>query len=328
MEKTTDRPAPRWRIAFRAGGRKGLSGYLFILKILVPISFLTMCLEKSGLLVSLDGVLGPVTGFLGMGPAAALPLIIGITTGIYGAVAAMMVLPLSQNEITLIAMFLLIAHALIQESIIQQQSGYPAWLAAGQRLAAAIATVLIARPFLPPDAVRAPLSAGIESGFMTALQYWGEQTLVLSVQIFGIIMCVMIVIELLKAFGLIHRILKICGPLLWIMGLSRRTGMLWLAAVLFGITYGGAVIVEEARETVYERDELNRLHFSIGINHAVIEDPCLFLPLGIGVFWLWIPRLIVAVLAVQALKLWYRVRAKRSPGPDQTPQTAGGWSGG
>jgi len=75
--------------------------------------------------------------------------------------------------------------------------------------------------------------------------------------------------------------------------------VLWLSAVLFGVTYGAAVIVEEFRAGSFEHYEIERLHVSIGINHSMVEDPLLFLPLGIGVFWLYVPRLVAAMVAVR-----------------------------
>jgi len=74
--------------------------------------------------------------------------------------------------------------------------------------------------------------------------------------------------------------------------------------LIFGLAYGAAVIVEEAEKGHLSREELERLHLSIGINHAIIEDPSLFLALGLGAFWLWAPRLIMAILAVHLLRLW------------------------
>jgi hypothetical protein len=38
---------------------------------------------------------------------------------------------------------------------------------------------------------------------------------------------------------------------------------------------------------------------SIGINHSMVEDPLLFLPLGIGIFWLYVPRFVAAMVAVR-----------------------------
>jgi len=42
-----------------------------------------------------------------------------------------------------------------------------------------------------------------------------------------------------------------------------------------------------------------RLHISIGTNHSMVEEPALWLALGLNSFWLWVPRLITAVAAVQ-----------------------------
>jgi hypothetical protein len=90
-------------------------------------------------------------------------------------------------------------------------------------------------------------------------------------------------------------------------------GILWLTAVVFGIAYGGAVIVEETKQGHFTREELERLHLSIGINHAVFEDPALFLALGLGPFWLWIPRFITAIIAVHLYNLISRVNLFEKP---------------
>ena len=83
-------------------------------------------------------------------------------------------------------------------------------------------------------------------------------------------------------------------------------GMIWLTACLFGLSYGAAVIVEEAREGNFTSDELTRLHLSIGINHSMVDDPLLFMAFGINPFWLWIPRLIAAVIAVRVYMFFCR----------------------
>ena len=88
------------------------------------------------------------------------------------------------------------------------------------------------------------------------------------------------------------------------MGLNERVGLLWLTAVVFGIAYGAAVIVEEAKDGNFSADELERLHISIGINHSMVEDPTLFASLGLSVFWLWIPRVITAIVAVFLFDIW------------------------
>src|SRR5512143_879594 len=91
---------------------KGLSGFLWMVKILLPISFLTALLQWSGWLAQADFLMRPLTGLLSLPAVAALPMIIGMLTNIYGGIAAMVVLPLSREQMTLVAIFLLIAHNL------------------------------------------------------------------------------------------------------------------------------------------------------------------------------------------------------------------------
>jgi len=296
--------------AFEQGIKKGLSGYTWILKILIPISFLTMLIDYSGWISKIDFILEPVMGLLSLPPVAALPLIAGLLTGIYGAVAAMTVLPMTMEQMTLTAIFLLISHNLIQEGIIQSKSGCNFMKATIFRLTASIITVAVSAQILIPEHTVHIIEQGAVSGslnFLPVLKYWGIETSYLCMKIFAIIMVLMVIIEIMKGFDLIAKIIKIINPLLKFMGLDRQVGMLWLAASLFGISYGAAVIVEEAKENEYTKEELAKLHLSIGINHALIEDPALFLPLGINAFWLWIPRLVTAVLAVQLMNLWYKI---------------------
>ena len=99
-------------------------------------------------------------------------------------------------------------------------------------------------------------------------------------------------------------ILKGLTPPLKVMGLSQRVGLLWITGAFFGVAYGAAVIVGEAKKGYLTRDELERLHASIGINHSMVEDPALFMTMGLNAFWLWVPRLIMAVLFVHLLRVW------------------------
>ena len=107
---------------------------------------------------------------------------------------------------------------------------------------------------------------------------------------------------------MIHYIVRVLRPLLKTMGLSQVVGLLWLTAVVFGIAYGGAVIVEETKEGHIKKEELEKLHLSIGINHSMVEDPALFLSLGLSAFWLWVPRFILAIIAVRLLDIYYKFR--------------------
>ncbi len=297
--------------SLRSGVKKGLSGFIWMLKILIPISFLTALLEYSGWLYKIDFLLRPGMNLLDLPPVAALPLIVGMLTGIYGCIAVMAMLPLTIVQMTLVANFVLISHNLIQEGVIQGKSGLNPVRATLVRLTASIVTVMAISFFLKPDSAGpAPIGASVAAHplLLIMLKSWFVAMLYLSFKIFVIIMVLMIILETMKSFNLIPHIVKILTPLLKTMGLDQRVGILWLTATVFGVAYGGAVIVEEAKEGYLTARELERLHFSIGINHSMVEDPALFLPLGLSAFWLWVPRLITAIIAVRLYDLYYKIK--------------------
>jgi len=298
----------------RDGLKKGFDGFVWMMKIVLPVSFLTALLDWSGLLAKMDFLLQPLMNLIGLPAAAALPLIIGMLTNIYGGIAAMAVLPFTTGQMTLIAVFLLICHNLIQEGVVQANSGIHPVKATLFRLTAAIITVWVCSLFLD---TKTPLEAGPGGLQATALPFvgmmknWFFSMLGLSLKIFLIIMTILTFLEIMKKMGWIHPVVRAMSPLLRLMGLSRQVGILWMTAVVFGLAYGGAVIVEEAKAGHLTREELQELHLSIGINHSMIEDPSLFLSFGLNPFWLWVPRFIMAIIATRLLTLWVEFRKKR-----------------
>jgi Fe2+ transport system protein B len=297
-----------------AGSRKGWRGFIWMLKILVPISLGTALLAHSGVLDQLDFLLEPLMGILGLPAMAALPLVAGLLTGIYGGIATMTVLPFTVAQMTLIAIFLLISHNIVQEAIIQGKSGLHPLKATAFRLVVSCVTVMVVSHLVPADAaaIVSQVQGALPSVSVGAmLRGWSLDAFLMALKIFLIIMPLMILLEEMKQFNLIRHLVKLAGPLLKVMGVDRKVGMLWLTAVIFGLSYGAAVIVEETREGHFSAEELSRLQLSIGVNHSMIEDPALFLPLGVSAFWLWVPRLVMAILAVHLYILWQRILRQR-----------------
>jgi hypothetical protein len=296
----------------RSGAAKGLSGYIWLLKILIPISLLTTVLETGGWLSRLYEFIAPVMHLIHLPPSAALPIVAGMLTGVYGGIACMVMLPFSVEQMTLIAIFVLISHNLIQESMIQGQSGLSPVKAVLSRVTASVVTAATAAWFLKPETgITDPAAETIPNvmGWIPALRNWAESTAVLSVKIFVIIMALMVVMGILRSFDWIPVLVRILRPMLRIMRLDERVGILWLTAVVFGLSYGAAVIVEEAREGGLCPRELERLHISIGINHSMVEDPILFATLGLPAFWLWIPRVVTAIAALYVYDGWQKIRS-------------------
>ncbi|MEK6653832.1 MAG: nucleoside recognition domain-containing protein [Thermodesulfobacteriota bacterium] len=299
-----------------AGLKKGWNGFLWMMKIIIPISLMTSILDWSGLMHRLDFLLKPLMGLYSLPPAAAVPIVIGMLSSVYGGLAAMVAIPFSTPQMTLMAVFILMAHALIQEGIIQGKSGIHPLKATLVRIGAALVTLLLMVPWVGsstvmPAAAEGALSAG--PAFPEMIRHWAWTTFRLTAKIFVIIMVLLTLLELLKAFGWIHPFVRALGPFLRIMGLDQKVGFLWMTAVIFGLSYGGAIIVEEAKSGHLSKDDLEILHLSIGMNHSMVEDPPLFLPMGIHPFWLYVPRLVMAIVTVRLLRLWQRYARRPHP---------------
>ncbi|MBL0712444.1 MAG: nucleoside recognition domain-containing protein [Desulfosarcina sp.] len=302
------------RAVLKEGLQKGGRGTLWMLKILVPISFFTFLIDSSGILGRLDHWLEPAMGLFHLPPSAALPLIAGLLAGIYGAIAAMGVLDFSLTESILMAVFLLISHALPQESLVQARSGMRFFKATLVRLAASVlVTFLLARVLSIDSSAVMPVAENVSASvsFASLLGVWVWDTAQLCLKILVIITAMMVLLAWLRAVDLIPVLARMLNPLLRVLGLNRSVGILWLTAAVFGLSYGAAVIVEETREGHYAQADIRRLPLSIGINHAMIEDPLLFLAMGIPAFWLWGPRLAAAIAVVYLDHLWCRFRARR-----------------
>jgi hypothetical protein len=98
-----------------AGIRSGWRSFLWMAQIVVPISLLVALLQWSGWLDKLDVVLAPLMAFLRLPPEAGLPIVTGMLVNIYAVLGAMTVIPFSAAQMTLVAVFSLIAHNLILE---------------------------------------------------------------------------------------------------------------------------------------------------------------------------------------------------------------------
>ncbi len=273
-------------------------------KIILPVSFAVTLLQWTGWLNQLDFLLNPLTSLLNLPPEAALPIITGMLTNLYVVIAMITALPFTIEQMTLIAIFNMIAHGLIMEGIIQHKSGINIAKTTLIRIAAAILTVLVVSRFLgdTSQSVAVPAALVVQAPFLEVLRVWAVDTLGLVLKILGIIMVIMVLLEVAKSLGWVEHLIRWLRPLMKVLGLSERTATMWVPAAVFGLLFSGAVIIEEAKASALLKGELERLHISIGIQHAMLEDPSLFAVLGLNAFWLWVPRFIMAIIAVQTYR--------------------------
>lgn len=283
-----------------SGLHKGLDSFFWVLKILLPITFLISLAEWSGWIYEIEFIFQPIMPYLGLPPMAALPLILGIISGIYAGIAAMVALPFSKEQMTLLAIFLMLAHSLPQESMIQAKSGFHPLKANLIRLGTATITLIFISYFLKPTAEVSSISppSYLSFSFPIFLKNWLITNLILCIKILAIIWGLFIFLEVCRSVGWIEYIIKLFFPILKISGLSSKSAIVWITGTIFGLIYGAAIVLEELKEGKLPREELEKLHITIGLQHSIIEDPFLFWALGVNPLWLWIPRFLITLLVV------------------------------
>ena len=290
-----------------SGARKGFRSFFWVMKLLLPISFFTAFLEWTGWLYQIEFLFRPVMGLIHLPALAALPLLIAVIAGFWGGIAAMTALPFTLDQMTLISIFILICHSLIQEGFIQGKSGLSPLTATLSRLGAAVVTILVVALFFENTS---SLPAGAHSiqtisrPFGSFLAEWSLATLSLTARILIILVGLSILLEVCKTMGWVDTLIRFLSPLLRVLGLSRKAGVLWIMGGVFGLIYGAAMIIEEVNASQVSPEEVKKLQLSIGIQHSVIEDPLILSSLGLSVFWLVVPRFMAAVAVVWIYSLW------------------------
>jgi hypothetical protein len=300
------------RSGFLAGIKRGWRSFVQICQIIIPVSLLVTLLQWTGWLDQLSFLFNPLMGLINLPPQAALPIISGMFINIHAAIAAMVAMPFTIEQMTLIAIFTMICHSLITEGTIQHKSGMNIIKITLIRITVAVLTVLIVSQFLgdTSQSIMVPVPLTVASPLLTVVRDWAISLIALLPRILGILMAVMIMLEFFESLGWADHSVKFFRPLVRILGLSEQTATLWVISAVFGLLYGGAIIIDKARKKFLNKEELERLNISIGINHSMVENPALFLALALNPFWLWVPMLVMAITAVQAYRIVHYLRNK------------------
>jgi hypothetical protein len=120
-----------------------------------------------------------------------------------------------------------------------------------------------------------------------------------------ILVLIFVVLEIVKRFRLLERSLKGLHKLTSFMGFNEPAGLPLLAGVVFGIVFGGGVICGSVEEQQLEPRQVFLVSIFLALCHGIIEDTGLMIVLGANVFWITVPRLLLAVCVTWFVNRWY-----------------------
>ncbi len=284
--------------------------FLDLVKVMLPVMLAVKLVEEAGLIRQAAGALDPLTQAIGLPLEAGIIWVTTALVGIYGGVAALIGLAgqmqLTEAQLSALCAMMLFAHSLPVEQAIVRRAGASFWLTtllrAGTGLAYGAAIIALSRwtGWLdsPADLHRLAAPASGESGGWLT---WAIGTAQSFAMIFAIILVLLLLLDLLDRTGITARITKALEPLLRVSGLDAQVAPVTTVGVLLGLTYGGGLIIEQAREqNIPPRPRFLALTW-LSLSHGLIEDTLLMLAMGGDLLIILVGRVLLTLLIVAAL---------------------------
>ena len=298
--------------------RNALKTALWIIRIIIPVSFVVTLLDFYGVIEWISAYTAPLFQLIGLQGNAAIVYFSSLFLPLYAPIAIIATLPLTLREITILALMCLITHNLPIECAVQRRSGTPFWQTLVIRITFSILGGILLNLILPESLILSPCFRGTSeaegvlnsqlSTLNSQLINWLTSTLSLCIKIILIITALMYGQFLLKRYGIINKIAQPLAPFMRLCGLQPDSAFLWLVAQIVGLTYGAGIMAQEIEESGANREELHRINLHICVNHSLIEDTAIFCMLGVAWYFLVIPRLIFAIIIVQTYNFIKKLR--------------------
>ncbi len=143
----------------------------------------------------------------------------------------------------------------------------------------------------------------------------------LALRMFLIVVPIMVVMEVLEGTRPFRAFVRAWARLVgrW-LGMSEQAAAPTVVGFLFGLAYGGSLIVRDTRRHGLRRRQVFQMSVFLSMVHAVVEDSLVFIAIGASVFWIVVYRLVWAaavtvVLGAVAAAVVDRRRARRARPP-------------
>ncbi|MFI3298983.1 MAG: hypothetical protein R3Y49_04180 [Rikenellaceae bacterium] len=288
------------------GFRSGLKTWWWIAKIMVLVTFIVVMLEWSGFLGVLSEWLTPVLEPVGLTSNGVFIFITTALANIYAGIGVMATLAVDFKEAVILGVMGLICHNMIVETVIQSKSGASAWGMVLLRVFGAVAVgyamnLMIAEDYAGVLIIEPSDVDHTNFGAMTT--EWALSMARMVPVMFCVIVGLNVVQQVLREFSVINLLSK---PFVWIMaifGLRRDSALIWLILNTLGLAYGGSIMIAERDNGDLSLRESKLLNTHIAASHSLLEDTMLYVAIGLPLFWMMVPRLILAIVAVWFYRL-------------------------
>jgi hypothetical protein len=299
--------------------RDAVKASLELFKVMIPIIILVKILQELGVVDYLAAPLGPVMELLGLPPAMGLAWATAMLSNIYSGLIVFQALaagagPLTEAQVTVLGVLMLIAHNLLVEGQVTKRCGTSflgqntlrvlgalgcAWILHMIFSAWGLFTSPAVMLWMPPKPEATTL--GWAAGEAKNLGY-----------IFLIILSLMGLMRVLNAVGLTRLLEIILTPFLKLMGIGPTAATVTVIGMTMGLTYGGGLIIHETRAGHIPPRDVFAAVSLMSLSHALIEDTMLLALIGTSPWGSLAGRLLFSLVVTAALSRWASARERRT----------------
>lgn len=293
--------------------RRSWRMFITVTKIMLPVMVVVQIAQVYGLVDLVGRWIAPAMAMLHLPPEAGIIWATTLLTGIYGGIASISslssTLDLTSAQLSALCAMMLFTHALpVEQSVVKRAGASFSATAALRIVTALVYGGLVSWICYLTGVLSDPVSLawlrGSDSGTSAApasVFSWVQATLFSLGLTLIIIMVLVVALDLLERTGITRRFTAAMMPVLRISGLSADVAPVTTVGVLLGLTYGGALIIEEsAKQNFSARTRFLALSW-LSLSHALIEDTLLMMALGADVWIILVGRVLITLLIVAAL---------------------------
>ena len=292
--------------------KDAIAASLDLYKVMIPVIIIVKLLQELDMVQYLAIPLQPVMGMAGlpaeMGLVWATSIIVNLYSGLIVYISMVPTMdPLSVAQITTLATMMLIAHSLPVECKVAQKCGVSMIGQSIVRMFSALLLGVIMHLVFASTGLLAEQSQILwepqlpEPGLLP----WAINEATNLLYLFFIILALFTLMRLLAYYGITEKLNNMLKPVLEAIGIGKSAATLTVIGLSMGITYGGGLIIHEAKSgSLSKRDVFASLTL-MGLAHALIEDTLLMMLLGAhisGTLW---ARLIYSLLFVGIMMRFY-----------------------
>ncbi|HDQ99174.1 MAG TPA: hypothetical protein ENN51_02660 [candidate division WOR-3 bacterium] len=314
-----------WRV-IRAGAFHGVRAFLKLMAIVAPVYTAITVLRYTPVLTAFAGFTAPLMRHFGLPGEAALALILGNVINLYAGLGAITALRLPAQQLTVLAVMLLLSHSQILETAVFFRMRAKGWLLWAIRLAVSLLAGLgLGRLLVPAAVVAVAPAPGTEMLARMARTPWVGPGPALTDWAFGladtgwkmlaVLVGIFVALEYARRYGLLERMLTGLNRLTRHIGLSREAGLPWLGGNVFGIVFGGGLIIESTHAHKLSPRQVTLVATFLALSHGLFEDTAIFVVMGANLFWITVPRLLLAILVTWLLSRILREKPASVPTP-------------